>query len=224
MRRLLVTVLVLGLLLVVGDRVAAGVAGNQAERRLAAHGFAASSVQFHDFPFLTQLVERRFLFVSLSSQHVHVKEGQASDVRAQLHGVQAEGQNALRVSRLEADGTVPYAEVVRAAGVPSLRLGPAPGGQVRISRTVDLLGQHYTVSTRAHVRAMGTRLQVEPTSVELQGGGALDNQLSQLLAGRIAIDYPVPNLPQGVRIAGVTAGPSGFVVHVTGQNVLLAER
>lgn len=222
MRRLLVTVIVLGLLLVVGDRVAAGVVASQAEKRLAAHGFAAASVQFHDFPFLTQLVERRFLFVSLNSQQVRVKQGQASDVQAQLHGVQAEGQSAVRVSRLEADGTVPYAEVANAAGVPSLRLGPAPGGQVRISRTVDLLGQHYTVTTRAHVKALGTRLLVEPTSVDLQGGGALNSQLSQLLAGRVAIDYPVPNLPQGVRITGVTAGPNGFVVHITGQNVLFA--
>lgn len=220
-RRLLILLLVLGLLLVVGDRVAAGVAAGEAEKRLVANGFRDPSVRIHEFPFLLQLAQRRFRHVSVSAGGLRAGEDEAVHVRAELRDARARSTGSAEVGDLSAVGTVPYAEVVRAVGVPAIELGPGPRGEVRLRRTVEVLGIRYTVAARGRIEARGTHLLVVPTAIELEGSGALDDRLSTLLTDRAAIDYPISGLPRGLRVDRVTATADGFVVQVSGRDVVL---
>ena len=219
MRKLLVVLIVLGVLAVGGDRLAAGLVASEAERRLAAEGFTDPSVQLKGFPFLTQLAGRDFSRVAVTGQRLEADEGSARDVDAELTDVRVPSTGPVRIGSLSARGTVPYDVVVEAAGAGSLRLEPGTAGQVRVSRTVEALGQTFDVVAQARVQARGSRLRLVPTGLEVEGGGSLDDQLSALLADRVAVTYPIPDLPDGVQVEQITAGPDGFVVQVSGRDV-----
>ena len=75
----------------------------------------------------------------------------------------------------------------------------------------------------AMIRAAIHRLRSSACSRAVAATGALDASISRLLARRIAIDYRVPDLPQGLRIDRVTATTAGFRVQASGQNVELSQ-
>ena len=219
MRKLLVVVLVLAALGVGGDRVAAQLAASEAERRLAEQGFSDPGVQLHGFPFLTQLAAREFGRVTVTGERLDTADGQARDVIAELTDVRAPAGSQVMIGALSAHGTVPYDVVVQAAGAPSLRLAAGSGGQVEVSRTVEVAGQSYDVVGQARVRARGSRLRLVPTEVTLEGGGVTDDQLSAVLTESVTLAYPIPDLPDGVQVDQVTAVEEGFVVRVSARDV-----
>ena len=77
---LLVVIAVIG---IAGDRLAARLAADEAERRLVAEGFTGPSVTMHGFPFLTQLAARRFERVTLTADSLDSGEGEARAVSAE---------------------------------------------------------------------------------------------------------------------------------------------
>ena len=114
---------------------------------------------------------------------------------------------------------MPYDVVSRAVGSPSLQLAPAGGGQVQVSRTVEVAGRSFDVVAKARVRAHGTRLRIVPTGLEVAGLAGLDARLSALLSDQVAIVYDIPDLPAGVRVEQVTADRTGFQVRVSGHTL-----
>jgi hypothetical protein len=125
----------------------------------------------------------------------------------------------VQVGAVSASGTVPYDVVSRAVGAPALQLAPAAGGQVQVSRTVEVAGRSFDVVAKARVRANGTRLRIMPTGLEVAGLGRLDARLSALLSQQVAIVYDIPDLPAGVRVEQVTAARTGFQVRVSGHTL-----
>jgi hypothetical protein len=81
MRKILVLLVVLGLLGVAGDRVARKFATDEAEKRLATHGLATPTVDVAGFPFLTQLLARRFDDVRVSTPSLRIGSGRAEQLR-----------------------------------------------------------------------------------------------------------------------------------------------
>jgi hypothetical protein len=221
MRKLLVVLLVLGAAAVGADRVAHRLATDEAEQRLAAKGMHAPSVTVGGFPFLTQLVSRRFDEVQVSSTSLRTDAGRARQVDATGLDVRVPRDGDLVVGRLRASGTVPYAEVRRHVGQ-GLALTPAGDGQVRLRREVTLQGQRLTVTARGEVQARGHRVRLVPTDFRLEGGERVAAPVEALLADLFAVQFPVPGLPEGVRIEQVTATEKGFVVKVSGTQLELA--
>ena len=219
MRKLLIVLVVFAALGVGADRVAAHLVASEAERRLAGEGFADPGVQMHGFPFLTQLAARDFDRVTVTGARLEAGDGRARDVRAELTDVRVPPGSQVQIGALSARGTVPYDVVVQATEAPSLRLSAGSGGQVEVARTVDVGGQSFDVVAQARVQARGSRLRLVPTDISIEGGGSLDDQLAALLADRVALTYPVPDLPEGVQVDVVTATKDGFVVRVTGREV-----
>ena len=80
MKKLLVFVVILGLLAVVGDRVAAKLATDEAQRRLVSAGLTSPQVDVRGFPFLTQLLARRFNDVRVTTTAVRIGTGRADQV------------------------------------------------------------------------------------------------------------------------------------------------
>ncbi|MGZ4591716.1 MAG: LmeA family phospholipid-binding protein [Actinomycetes bacterium] len=223
MRKLLVFLIILAVVGVGADRIAHKYATDEAEKRLATAGLTQPKVDVGGFPFLTQLLSRRFDEVQVTTTEVRTSTGQAEQVKATARDVQVHGTTQAVIGSLTARGTISYDEVLRQAGQSGLRLRDAGGGKVELRRDVTVLGRTLSVSGRARVEPHGTRLRVVPTSFQLSGGGPVDDQLSRLLADRFAFSYRVRGLPSGVEIRRITPGPDGFVVDVAGRNVTVSE-
>jgi hypothetical protein len=222
LRRLTVFLVVVGLLAVAGDRVAAKLATIEAQQRLVAAGLTSPQVDVGGFPFLTQLLARRFDDVRVTTTSLRIGTGHAGQVAATARDVEVPSGSVAKVGQLTAHGTIAYAEVLRSAGQSGLRLSRAGSGQVQLRRQVSVLGRTYAVVALGRVEPRGNRVVVTPTSVRLASGGAVDAQLSGLIADRLALSYRVRGLPKGVAIDRITAGTEGFVVTVSGRDVRLA--
>jgi LmeA-like phospholipid-binding len=220
-RRLVILLVVVGLLGVVGDRVARTLATHEAQRRLVAAGLTSPQVDVRGFPFLTQLLARQFDDVQVTSPSVKIGTGRAGQVSGTAHDVTVPSSGPPTVGSLTARGTIPYAEVVRQVHQVGLRLRAAGAGQVQLRRQVSVLGRTYAIVARGRVAANGDRLLVTPTSFALAGGGAVDQRLSDLIANRFTFSYRVRGLPEGVRIDQITAAPDGFLVSASGRDVRL---
>jgi hypothetical protein len=221
MRKLLLLLLVLGLAGVGADRVAHKVATDEAEQRLASEGMHEPSVTVDGFPFLTQLVSRRFDEVQVRSTSLRTDAGRARQVDATGLDVRVPEGGDVVVGRLRASGVVPYAEVRRHVG-DELDLTPAGNGQVRLSREVTLQGRRLTVTARGEVRARGSRLRLVPRDFRVAEGDTVSAPVAALLDDLFAVQFPVPGLPGGVRIERETATDDGFVVDVSGEDLTLS--
>jgi hypothetical protein len=222
MRKLLVVLVVLALAGVGADRVAHKVATDEAEQRLTAKGMVDPSVTVDGFPFLTQLVSRRFDEVQVTAAGLRADAGRARDVDATGLDVRAPSGGSVVVGRLRASGTITYADVLRRIGRPELSLRAAGDRRVQLRRDVVLQGQEVTVTSRGTVRAEGTRVRLVPTDVRLEGGAAVPASVRALVTDQLAVRFRVPGLPDGVRIERVTATEDGFVVAVTGEQLELS--
>jgi len=214
-----VVLIVLAVLGVAGDRVAARLVAGEAEKRLTAEGFTDPDVQVHGFPFVTQLAGREFARVTVTGQRLEVREGRARDVTAELRDVRVPSTRRVLIGSRSARATVPYDAVLAAVDSPSLTLAPGQNGQVRISRTVEAAGQTFDVVAQARVEADGTRLRLIPTDIAIAGGGSLGSELRSLLSNRVAISYPIPDLPEGVQVEEVIAVEDGFLVRAKGRGL-----
>ena len=221
MKKLLVVVIVGGLLFVVADRVAAKFATDEAQRRLVAAGLTSPRVDVHGFPFLTQALTRHFDDIEVTATSAEVGTGRADDISGTAQDVEVPSSGPATAGRLNATGTIAYAEVLQQVDQPGLRLSNAGNGQVELRRDVSVLGLTYSAVARGRVEPQGDRLLVTPTSVELAGGGAIDARISSLIKDRFAISYPIRGLPDGVQIDRITPSSDGFVVDVSGRDVRL---
>ena len=219
MRTFLVALVVLALLGVAGDRVAHQIVTDQAESRLAAEGLSEPTVDVGGFPFLDQLLRRRFDQVRVKATTLRTDRGQARDVRATARDVAAPSGGQVTVSRLSARGTVTYAEVLRQVGVEGLRLGSAGNGTVRLRRDVTVLGQRVTASAVGRVEPRGRRIRVVPTSVELADGSELAGELAAALGNQLSFTFRLRDLPRGVVVRRVVPEADGFVVSLSGADV-----
>jgi hypothetical protein len=221
MRKLLVVLVVLALLAVVGDRLAAKVATNEAEKRLRTEGLADPSVGVGGFPFLTQVLRRNFDKVTVSTPSISRDGVRADRVSATATHVDVPRGGDVLVGGLTARGTISYAEVLRQVGREGLQLHRASADEVRLRRSVSVLGQTLAVSARGRVEAHGRRITVVPRGFEVQGGQAISPPVAAALTDRFTFTYVVRGLPSGLRIARITPGAQGFVVTLTGRDVRL---
>jgi hypothetical protein len=222
MRKLLVFLVVVGLVAVIGDRVAEKFATDEAQRRLVSAGLTAPQVDVRGFPFVTQLLARRFDDVHVSTSAVRIGTGHANQVSGTARDVRVPSSGPAIVGQLTARGTVPYAEVLRQVHHEGLVLRSAGAGQVQVRRTVSVLGRSVAVIARGRVSAHGNKLVVTPTAVKLASGASVGSSLSGVIADQLSFAYRIRGLPDGVHIDRITPASSGFVVDVSGRDVRLA--
>ena len=227
MRALLVVVLVLLGLAVVGDRLAVGVAESRVAGELAAKGGLAGppDVEIAGFPFLTQAVAGRYddVRISLTADELGQPEGTRADIA--LHGVHVPLSSVLSgsvsqvpVDRIDGTATLSYALL-------SAQLGgdatvQREGGGLRITRTVELLGQTLPLTAVGTVALDGNDLVVDVSNASGAGvdiPGVLVSRVSDLLDLR----YPVPALPFGLQVTGVQPADDGVDVRIAAQDTVL---
>jgi hypothetical protein len=221
-----VLVLLLGLALL-ADRVAVGLAEDRVGQELAAQGGLRGTpeVDITGFPFLTQALAGRYddVRISLSADQLGQPEGTRADVA--LHGVRVPLSSVLSgsvqqvpVDRVEGRATLSYELLSgQLGGDTTLR---REGDGLRITKTVELLGQAIPLTAAGTVSLDGNDLVVD---VENATGAGVD--VPRILVDRVAdlldLRYTVPGLPFGLRLTGVTPADDGVVVRLEATDTVI---
>ncbi len=223
MRRLLGTVLVLVVLavvLVVGDRVAKGVA----EQRIATSVSQAVTVSgsprvtiLEQTPFLLQLVQGRVRTVDVALAGAQLQGLAASDVHVRAQEVAVASPH--RARHVSADGVLPTSTVQQVvAQRTGLDVTLSVDGAA-MKATGKVLGLDLAVDLTPRVDA--GRLLVDATTVTLGGRAIPTTALpAALRQGLTGLQVPVNGLPQGLTLTSAEVVPTGVHVTLTGDDVV----
>ena len=228
MKALFVVVLVLLGLAVVADRVAVSVAENQVATRLEEKGnlHGAPSVHIGGFPFLTQAVEGSYddVDISLTADELGQPAGTSADihlrgVQVPLSSVLSESVSNVPVDRIDGTATLSYSLLAE-------RIGPGTtlrreGDQLRITRTVDLLGQQVQLTAAGQVTLQGNQLVVDVQHASA-AGVSLPSAVVTSASRTLDLRYTVPRLPFGLRLTDVTPEDDGVRVDVESRRTVLS--
>lgn len=226
MRALLLLVVVLGALLVILDRVGVAIAEDRVAEGIAEQaGLAAPpTVDIVGFPVLDDAVRGRYdeVRISFTAEDLGQPAGTRADVvlrgaevpLSDLFGV----VERVPVERIDGTATISY-------DLLSAQLGgdthlERDGDGLRITHTVDLLGQRVPLTATGSVTLDGSDLVVD---VEDAAGAGVDlpdvvvDRASELLGLR----YTVPPLPYGLQLTAVRPAEQGVVVDLEATGTVL---
>lgn len=235
---LLVALLVLIGLLVVADRVAAGVAERAIAEQVSQEAGRREirseppEVTVGGFPFLTQVLAGRYESISILVRDIRtpgeleglrmpVLEVDARNVTASIDTIRT-GQGEVVAETVEGTGTIGYDNVVNFIDQPGLTLREEEG-QLRVRAPLTVLGQEVTVQGTAKLSISDGEVFVGFD--ELTAEGMPDSELAEqaliAYARQISVRLPVPAMPFDLRVREVHALPEGLSVTATAQDVPL---
>ena len=204
-----VVVAVLAVVLV-ADRFAVIYAQGRLATRIGDRGFAAKPhVSIAGFPFLTQVAARRLTKIVISAAGWERGPVEVKRLDLTAYGVRVSSRcHASTAARLCGTALVGFAGLAEMAGTPALTI--AADGCDRVKITVGLGLVTGTATAR----------------VTWAGPGGI--RIAVISAGAIPvaalgplrdITVPLPALPLGMTIQGVSVTGEGVLVHLGGQNV-----
>ncbi|MFB7665064.1 DUF2993 domain-containing protein [Kitasatospora sp. NPDC056138] len=215
--------LIIGLVALVGllvgaDRIAVGVAQDEAADKLAGSGVISGrpTVRIDGFPFLTQAVAGRFDSVRLSGEGVTVSDGREQvplrSFSVRLSGVEV-GSNyrSATVHSGSGSGVVSYADVARlVSGGEQIELSYAGPGTVKATVGGVPIGQGNVHSKGNTITADGFQL------------GALGSLLNGAANGVLGPrSFTLTNLPAGLGLQSATPQQDGLKLSFQGSDVKL---
>jgi hypothetical protein len=227
MRALLVVLALLLGLVLLADRLAVGVAEDQVAEQVADKGGLAGvpAVDITGFPFLTQAIGGSYddVRISLTAEQL----GQPAGTRAEvvLHGVRVPLSSVLSgsvqevpVDRIDGTATLSYALLSAQLGADTQL--EREGDRLRITRTVEVLGQQLRLTATGQVSLQGNDLVVD---VEKASGAGVDvpGFLLDRAADLLDLRYPVPELPFGLQLTSVRPAADGVDVRVEATDTVL---
>jgi hypothetical protein len=239
---LVVLLLVLAGLLLVTDRVVAGVAervvADRVDRELTRRDvqFSAPEVTVGGFPFLTQVVGGRYDSIRIVLREVRASAVRgnvtvsAPEVTVEARGVSApldtlrSGRGDVTADTVRGTLTVAYDSVAKLIDQPGVRLAEEDGNLV-VTAPIDvpLIGERLTVRGTARLTPDGDDIVVtfsELTSDDLPDDPAVRSFVTAFTE-RLTARVPLPPLPFGVAITEIRPRPEGLVVTGVARNVIL---
>lgn len=237
LRRVLIGLVVLAVLLVVADRVAAWVAqravAEQVATELASYQVNSQppEVTVGGWPFLTQVAAGRFASVTLRLRDVGSGELRLPLVELVATGVTAdaatmiEQQGTINAERVDGSATIGYASVTALTDAEGLELSAGADGGLRVRMPTELAGQPVTVSGSAVAEVADGVVRIRAGELGIEGQDELPPEAEPALADvaqRLSVDVPLPPLPYGLTVESVRAESSGLMVSVHAANVPLA--
>ena len=209
MESVIVVAVMVALLAVVliADRVAVLCAQDRLARQIQDWGFSVKPhVTIAGFPFLTQVAARRLNKVVIRAAGKKLGPVKVRQLDLTLHGIRGSG-NGRTASQLSGTALIGFAGL---AGMPGLTL--SAGGPDRVKITAGLgLGQVTGTATARVTRAGPGGIRI----VVISAGGIP----IALLGSLRDITVPLPALPPGMTIKGITVTGQGVLVHIAAQNV-----
>ncbi len=236
-RWLVAVLVVVALLFVVADRVAAAVASTQAVKQVVKRSEGLTGkpdVSFGGFPFLTQVLSGKYTDIKVGIDGLTPPGGpHIQHVSAHLKGAHIPLSKALHnnvtripVDHVAASVTLGYADLNSfLKNQPGqITLSPGSDGAVNVSAHVNEEGIQADVSGSAKLQADGGELTVIPNDLHVSGAGGLGDLLDSLggLAGLFPpIPVPLPDLPFNLRIESVHSDSNGIDLAATADHVVL---
>ena len=206
-----VMVALLGVVLI-ANRVAVLCAQDRLARQIQDRGFSVKPhVSIAGFPFLTQVAARRLNKVVIRAAGKKLGPVKVRQLDLTLHGIRGSG-NGRTASQLCGTALIGFAGLAGMTAMPGLTL--AAGGPDRVTITAGLgLGQVTGTATARVTRAGPGGIRI----VVISAGGIP----IALLGSLRDITVPLPALPLGMTIKGITVTGQGVLVHIAAQNVSL---
>jgi hypothetical protein len=226
-RALLVALLVLAALFVIADRVGVAVAEDQVADRIAEQAGLPGppEVDITGFPFLTQAVSGTYDEVRIQLTAADLGQPEGTDADVALRGVQvplsevvAGSVQQVPVDRIDGTATLSYDLLSsQLEGDTTLE---RDGDGLRITRTVELLGQQVPLTASGDVTLDGSDLVVD---VEEASGAGVD--LPEAVVGRASdlldLRYTIPPLPLGLQLTAVRPAEDGVVVDLEATGTVI---
>lgn len=229
-RRTLIVLLVLFGLFVAADRLALHFAEGEAASKIQSSRNLPEkpSVSIGGFPFLTQLVGKKFDEVKVTSPELTVNDGKGGpDIRLQDFVIDGKGVRVTgNYSGIVADSGTGSAEMSYAdlsSALPNhitVAYGGAPG-KVKVSGKVDVpvLGAQNVSGTADVSVVNGTGISLG----NLSGISGIPDGLGDIVGSVLQPKLQIAGLPSGLKLDTVQAGPDGIAVTVSGTDVSLSQ-
>ena len=227
MRALLVVVLLLLGLAVAADRFAVGIAEDKVATQLAEKGglHGTPTVDIAGFPFLTQAFAGTYDDVRISLTAEQLGQPAGTEAHVVLHGVHVPlskvvsgSVDRVPVDRIDGTATLSYALLsAKLGGDTTLR---PEGNGLRITKTVELVGQTIPLTAVGTVSLDGNQLAIDVSKAAGAGvdlPGFLVSRASDLLDLR----YDLPALPFGLKLTGVRPAAHGVDITVAASDAVL---
>jgi hypothetical protein len=194
------------------DRVAVICAEDRIATRIGDRGFAAKpQVSIAGFPFLTQVAARRLNKVVISAVGTKLGRVEVRRLDLTLHGIRASSSGGKTASRLSGTALVGFAGLAGMTGMPGLTLSADGPDRVKITAGLGLV---TGIATARVTRAGPGGIRIAVISA-----GGIPVAVPGLLR---EITVPLPALPPGMTIEGVSVTGQGVLVHIAGQDVSFA--
>jgi LmeA-like phospholipid-binding len=210
-----IVVVVLLILLVVADRVAAGVAENEAASQIKSAGFPVKpKVTISGFPFLTQLAARDFRQVNIAANNVTEGPLDIASINATGHGVHLNSSfKGGTVDQVSGTARVTFAGLSHAAGVgDGITLSSAGNGDVKASIDLGFVsGSALAQVSRSGPHTINVRF--------VSFGGIPPSALGPLQDFTVN----VPSLPAGMTIQNVSVTGQGLLISVAGTHTAFGQ-
>lgn len=228
MRRFLIFLIFLLLLLVVGDRVAAGFAARAvaSELRSAAELPKPPGVDISGVPFLTQAAAGRYQRMDVRAERVPAGGLTFSELTATLTGVRVPLSDVLAgdvgevpVEAIDARVLLAYDALSRRSGDRRLTV-TSVGDRLRVTGSVRVAGRDVEATATSALSLEGEDLVVTAEGFEV-GNAAADALLTRALRGRLDLRIAVGELPYGLMLRSVEVEPSGVALRASARDVVL---
>jgi len=214
---LLAVVVVLAGLLVAADRIALQWAEDKAASSLQSSQDLANKpeVSVAGFPFLTQLIDRRFGEVTVSDSDIQLESGLTLDqLVVHLHDVTVDGSySQVDAARAEADALIGYNSLSRAL---RMRISTTGDGRLVAHPRVVFGGRGWVAPVTARVRTV--RNTVHFTDVRV-AGISLPQHVARMLDRAFATKLSLAGLPFHIRLTGAEVTVAGVVLRFVGRDL-----
>jgi hypothetical protein len=214
---LLAVVVVLAGLFVAADRITLQWAEGRAASSLQSSQHLANKpdVSVAGFPFLTQLMDRRFPDVTVSDSKIQLDSGLTVDqLTVHLHGVTVDSSySRVDAATADADALIGYDSLSRAL---RMRISKAGNDRLVAHPRIVVGGGSWVAPVTARVRTV--RNSVHFTDVTV-AGNPVPTRIAHLLDRAFSTKLPLAGLPFHVRLTGAGVTDAGVVLRLSGRDL-----
>ncbi|HXC81501.1 MAG TPA: LmeA family phospholipid-binding protein [Trebonia sp.] len=214
----LFAIIVLAILATIGDRVANAIAENEIANQFVKNGFPVKpSVTIEGFPFLTQLVAHNIHDIDISASNVPAGPVTITSVKGKMTGVHLNSSfNGGKVDHITGTLFVSFSSLAAAGGGGTgTGISMSADGSDKVKITAEVAGQ--AIDTEV---AKVSQTAPNQISIQVQPSGS---PLSGLLTSFGSYSFPIPKLPAGMRVTGVSVTSQGITVSAAANNTTLTQ-
>ncbi len=185
-------------------------------------------VKVNGLLFLPQVIRGRYDSVQIGLVDLTAGQLRVASLSAELRGVHLPFHDVLvgSANDILIDGSVEQALItypdlnayLESTGR-SVRVEAAADGNVRLTATLELLGQSITASADAEISAADGAVAIRPT--RLNTDTDLDASSEALLGRRLTVVVPMDPLPFGQQVTDIKTVDAGILVNAGGTNITI---